>query len=315
MYRRNFMYGEYGPRTPTEQRETKGYDQQTEVKIPLQQAAAIALSVAITLTVSPVLAVMAAGDAAFWLFSGIWMFATFLWYLKRSANLVTEDNRPIVEQYDMEVCNVLSWLEVIAGCAMSLMVGGIALCFHKVLVMVEPVEPEWLSIGWTRIVCIGQFPGFVVLSIFLVLSFGQELAQRSPHQELFIWQAIGKLLEGFGTKWVDAWAREPVIIRAPNGPTPGVQVVQRSGGMTPAQKQAAMFREFIERGAEIGFSRRLWVGRGGRDLGALGRKLTDGEYRYLVGVLKDANLMETDNSGTRLTCNAAEAIVRVIAPE
>jgi len=211
MYRRGFG-GEYGSRTPTEQREIKGYDEQTEVKIPLQQAASIALSVAITLTVSPVLAVMAVGDAAFWLFSGIWMFATFLWYLRRSARLVTDDNRPIVEQYDREVCNTLSWLEVAAGGAMSLMVGGIALCFHKVLVMVEPVAPEWLSIGWTRIVCIGQFPGFVVLSIFLILSFGQELAQRSPHQELFVWQALGKILENFGGIAVANYRYDPPIL-------------------------------------------------------------------------------------------------------
>jgi hypothetical protein len=311
--------GEYGARTPVELRETREHNRETEIGIPLEQALIIGACWGYTLVISPVIAIIAAGNAAFWLITGIWMFTTFWWYLWRSGNLVTEDRNPIVEEYEEGVCNSLMWLEIVTGCAMSAMAGGIAFCFHKVLAMIEFSPPWWLRFiteGGGRLIGIAQLPMSIVMSVFVLLAFGQELAQRSPFQEQFIWKALGAILENFGGKAITHRWHGPVIVRERNGKaTPGVQVVQRNNEMTPEQRQAAMMREFIERGAEIGFSRRLWVGKSGRDLAALGRKLSDSEYRYLVGILKEAKLMEADNSGTRLTCNPAEAIARVVAPE
>lgn len=313
-----FRGGEYGARTPVELRETRDYNQETEFTLPLKQAAMIGACFGYTLVISPIIAVLAAGDAAFWLFTGIWMTTTFVWYLRRSGNLVTEDNRPIVEVYGENVCNTLAWLEIFAGCAMSLMPGLIAFCFHKVIVLLEFVPPWWLRfilVGGGRLIGIAQFPAAMVMSWFVLLSFGQELVQRSPFMEQFVWKAVGAILELWGGQWVRDIVREPILIKERQKSTNdnGVTIRERAR-RSEEQIFAEMVVEFIRRGEKRGYSRAKWVGKNGVILECTGATMPQSKWTLITQRLKDAGIMDRVDGETDLLCSVEEALEHVSHP-
>jgi len=286
-----------------------------EYCIPLAQAATVGVIVGYTVLFSPFVAILSAGDAALFLFTGVWMLITFIWYFWRSARLVTEDNMPIVEQYGDDVFNTLSWLEIAAGVGMSLLAGCVSICIYGVMVMLNLTRPEWLT-GWIALVGIAQFPMFVVFSIFLVTSFGQELIQRSPHQEMFVWQAIGELIKNLGGHWLRDLMnpREPVLIRErqQNGNSISPQITPRPQ-MTEEEEDAAMMVEFIARGAQIGYTRSAWTGRNGVVMESTGTVMKQREWVEITERLTQAGILR-DGKTAELTCTVDEAIASISHP-
>jgi hypothetical protein len=310
--------GEWGSRTPVELRETREFNWRTEFGLPILQAIAIAVTFAYALLVAPFIAVLSAGLAVFWLFTGICMTATFMWFLWRCGNLVTEDRKPIVEQFDDQVCNSLMWMEAASGVIMSLMVGGIALCFHKVLVYIEFVPPFWLRWvieGNGRLLGIAQLPMALVLAAFVLLAFGQELWQRSPFQEMHVWEALGEIIKSFGLQSARAWVYDPPIINhRRNSDRDKSPSVARRQARTPGEIQTAALVEFIRRGQKIGYTRAVWAESGGTVLEATGAKMTSKMWVEFTQGLERANIMSKVAGKTNLICSVEEALAHVSHP-
>lgn len=288
-----------------------------EYLIPLAQSATVGVVVGFTGFVSPIIAVIAAGKSAFWVFADIGMAIIFIWYWRRSRNLVTEDGLPIVEQYDNEVCNTLMPIEVATGFMMALLAGGVAFGLQEVLRIINPVRPEWLT-GWIAILGIAQLPMFIVMSAFLLTSFGQELVQRSPHMEMFVWKAIGTIIEGFGNQMVQTRRYDPPTIINYKGKTandkPAAIAPRRA--QTPEAIQAAALVEFIRRGEKRGYQRETWTSGAGIILEATGQKMRVSQWKKFTESLKQANIMGESGSGngTILLCSVEEALAHVSHP-
>lgn len=77
----------------------------------------------------------------------------------------------------------------------------------------------------------------------------------------------------------------------------------------PHRKQAQDLAEFITRGHRSGFALRAWTG---RELSS-GTQVTDGTWRQWTRWLRDAGILESDKSGTRLTVPLDDALRSIIA--
>jgi hypothetical protein len=292
-----------------------------EYLIPLAQVATTGVVVGFTVLVSPLIAALSAGRAACWIATGIWMLTNVLWYLWRSMRLVSEDGRPIVEEYGDDVRNTVLPLEIFVGFMIALIIGGITYCFQKVIAMVELPRPFWFT-GWIAIVfaVIGfaQFPMFIVMSIFLLTSFGQELVQRSPHQEMFVWKAIGTIIEGLGNRAVQMrrYDHPPTINYRGKTVNDKPATIARRAAQTPEAIEAAALVEFIRRGARLGYARGPWTSGAGIILEATGQKMRVSQWVRFTEGLKRANIMGESGAGnaTVLLCSVEEAITHVSHP-
>ena len=103
----------------------------------------------------------------------------------------------------------------------------------------------------------------------------------------------------------------PIILRAhENWRTPErVPVVTVSQDVTnPNRRLALDLAEFITRGHRDGFGIRDWTGR----VLSTGTRVSDGTWREWTALLKEAGILESDQSGTRLGMDLDTALKSII---
>lgn len=136
---------------------------------------------------------------------------------------------------------------------------------------------------------------------------------------------VGRDLEG------DGWISEPVREKMPHPPSADRQkgadrpiIVNSKNGMTgqpvaetwptldasnPNRRLARDLAEFLAIGANDGFAIRQWKG---QRLSS-GTEVTDPIWREWTGMLKAANILTADNSGTRLAVPLDDALRSIFA--
>lgn len=160
--------GEFGARTPTEQRATKIITPTTEVKIPRAQAfwMALPLSVAVVVTaLSPI----ALGARIFFAATGVCALAAFLWSL----------------QYEV------AWQDRVT---LPFLVGIVAWCFWRFADFAGWRAPE----AWQPFAALAALASLVFWWAFVAalwLTFVQRLGMPMFPQQYSIWSALGSVLE------------------------------------------------------------------------------------------------------------------------
>lgn len=284
-----------------------------EFLIPLAQNATIGVLFAHVVVTSPILVLLCAGRAAFQVFAGFAVLYVFVKYWLRSSQFVTEDGKPIAEEYEGKLCNSVELMEIAVGATLALVMGGVAWLLYSGIETLGFAIPQLNP--WLAIVGIAQFPMSLAMLVFALLSFGQELVQRSPHMEMFVWKALGTILESFGMQSVRNWVYDPPMINyrkntANDRPTE----VKPRRQMTPGERQTGILVEFIRRGATLGYKRETWTKNAGIILETTGAKMTQGKWNEITHQLKNAGILGDVNGKTELLCSIEEALACISHP-
>jgi len=293
---------ERGQKTPVQIDEKRTAGRSLDVGVPVAQARWV--SVALTaLVASCIWLVIAWGPTVFAGIVFIFGTTTFIWFLLQASRW----------QYGVTI------LEIFNGTLLTLCCAGIGWCLWRVTSRLMPTAalPDWLS--WLPLLARWSSLLSVVFSaslfVHLELAFVQELAQRSPFQERYIWQALGSALE--------AWLKRPQKYREPvmvyrggngGGREPlSERIAQIEAQDTPTAEalEAADLAEFVVIGhKELGFSRRAW---NGMELSS-GTVVTENRAREWVSWLRDALIVETRRNETALAVPLRDALATIAPP-
>jgi hypothetical protein len=153
---------------------------------------------------------------------------------------------------------------------------------------------------------------FGALTGLLGLAFVQELAQRSPFQEQFVWKVLSEILSQKYLK--PGGPRSPMVIHGskpkPDAPT-NVESVERENEYSPELLQALDLRGFLTIGNNTGFSRTKMV----HKILPSGAEITDPSWRRDTGLLKGSGILTDNGGGTKLAVSLREALGRIGIPE
>lgn len=182
-------------------------------------------------------------------------------------------------------------------------VGGLALGSWATLATVGLVVTvwQWDLIWFKRGAIGGVFVGAVIWFLFLVdLRSLVHQVERLTGADIDQDGHVGK--------------PEPVVIlKSPGTPRPHDSApapqVTTTHTVNGNRRLALDLAEFLARGADVGFGIRGWTG---RQLSS-GTTVTDSSWRQWVGWLRDAELLESDNSGTRLTVDLDTALQCILS--
>ena len=261
--------------------------------LPLAQALVTAISV--TLFVLSTVVSIRALDDLFWVGALVVGVTTILWYLIQATRW----------EYGVTI------LDVFIALGLSALTGWVCLCAHQVS---EHLITDWpvSSTLWNLVISLSPV-FFGALTVLLGLAFVQELVQRSPFQEQYIWKVISEIL---GQKYLkgDSSPRDPMVIHGTK-PSAGpgdttITPTERGDGYSPEQIQALDLRGFLTLGNQIGFSRTKMMH---RTLPS-GAEITDPSWRRDTGLLKDSGILINSGGTTKLAVSLREALIRVEVP-
>lgn len=281
------------PSVPVQVEESRTEGMKAGFNLPLAQALATAVS-ATFLVLSIVITIRALGGI-FWIGALIVGITTSLWYLIQATHWE----------------NGVTILEIPIALGLSMLTGWTCYCVHRVSSDLVPDWPIESPLGNLMISLTPIF--FGALTGLLGLAFIQELAQRSPFQEQFIWKVLSEIL---GQKYLrPGGPREPMVIRGTksSGPPgePAITSVEQRCEYSPEQIQALDLRGFLSMGAKTGFAREKMVHR----FLPSGTKITDPSWRRDTGRLKDSGILVNSGDGTKLAVSLREALSRIETPK
>jgi len=210
--------GMFGRRPPAEVHEERKAGEALDYRLVIKQARAVSLALAFAF-LSAILAVIALGPALFWGVAGVVSLTSMIWWMRQEVRLERAAMR------GEEIEQGINFLSIASSVAIALLTAFVAWCFWRVAgYMVPEIHmPEWWDGSfWQRALVSVTRLGSLLSLIFsiwyfihLEIPFGQEAIQRSPMQEQFIWQAIGKILETWGVAAVRRpRPRNPVIVHS-----------------------------------------------------------------------------------------------------
>ena len=220
--------------------------------------------------------VFAFGALVFWIVAGIVGVTTLIWWLRQEGRIVWLLDEGKINNDDVTSVNVGQGIIVTIFC------GFVAWCIWRVLSYVNP--RAWTDLTWqemgVRVAALASLEIVTFATVrfaFLFVAFGQEMVQRSPMQEQFIWSALGEILKAWGLSRV----------RRPRGRRPVVQSgrpIKSNGGngngrvteveadfedeLSIEQEEGLELIQFLvlgqllknDKGETILYSRRQWSG-------------------------------------------------------
>jgi len=326
--------GMFGRRPPAEVHEERRAGEALDYRLVIKQANAVSWALAFML-LSVILAVVALGPVLFWGMAGVVSLTSTIWWMRQEVRLERAAAR------GEEIEKGINFLSIASSVAIALLTAFVAWCFWRVAgYMVPEVHmPEWWGGSfWQRaLTSIVRLASLIWLIrsiwyfIHLEIPFGQEAIQRSPLQEQFIWQAIGKILETWGVAAVRRpRPRDPILLREnrPSGGNgrpggPDLETIRgaleerlrlENGGMdledlTPGQQEGRELMEFLTLGQYLVgadgtlmlYSRRDW---NGVQLPS-GRVMGVSRARKMAGMLKEAGILVERETSTGKSLNLA----------
>ena len=184
------------PAAPAEIDEKRTAGIRLDYKLVVLQANAVGFAAALVLA-GLLWIVFAFGPLVFWIVTAIVGVTTLIWWLRQEARIVWLLDEGKISGDDVTSVNVGQ------GIIVSLFSGFVAWCFWRVLDYVNP--RAWTDLTWQEMgIRLAALASLEVLTfavfrfVLLFVAFGQEAIQRSPMQEQFIWQALGKITEKWG---------------------------------------------------------------------------------------------------------------------
>lgn len=222
--------------------------------------------------------VFAFGGEVFWIVASVVGVTTLIYWLRRETAIERELYAGEIAEGDANAVNLWS------GIVVTLFCGFVAWCTWRVLSYINPRTwyaeggaLDWRLVG-TRVAAL-VFLELVVFAffrfVFLFVAFGQEMIQRSPMQEQFIWQAAGEVLKAWGLSRVRQPRRpHPPIMRVNgkevggNGRGEPIEQEPTWEEFTPEQEEGLELMQFLVLGQmlttgddqPILYSRRQWNG-------------------------------------------------------
>lgn len=301
------------PAAPAEIDVKKTISIQTNYRLVMLQANAVGFGASLVLS-SLIAAVFAFGPLVFWLVAGIVGAFTFFWWMRQESCIVQVLN-------DNALSDDATSVNLLQGIIVTLFSGFIAWCVWQVLDYVNP--RDWMKLGWeAAIVRIAALISLelIVFAVFrfacLFVAFGQQMVQRSPMQEQFIWSAVGKIVEAWGLSRVRSrqQGRRPIYqsgrpIKNGNGRAGVIEEHVPEEELSPEQLDGLELMQFLVLGQSLTsdgempilYSRRQWNGirlPSGRMMGV-------SRARAWAKLLKEAGILEIQPTATGEGLNVA----------
>jgi hypothetical protein len=301
-----------------------------DVSVPVLQARYAAAALA-AVVASAVFLIAAMGENvlyAGWFVLGV---TTFIWWMWKALHFTLDE--PGEDGHKVAV----TLFDLLVGIIVTLFPGFLAWCLWRVIAMLVPsfALPAWMSHEtarimrdvWRTVAPLTSLLSFVFSCSFwlhIELAFIQELAQRSPHQEKSVWDAIGQLIVHHGKKYQP---KERTILVRQSGGAKALPKQQKEQASITAKAAAASDEADASDGEQLQFLSNLeaWIVDGGR-IGTYSRSawtgriltngtiVTDGLWREMKDTLVEAGWMTSDNAGTRLNYSLPEVLVNISAP-
>ena len=184
------------PAAPAEIDEKRTAGIRLDYKLVVLQANAVGFAAALVLA-GLLWSVFAFGALVFWIVAGIVGATTFIWWLRQEGRIVWLLDEGKINNDDVTSVNVGQGIIVTIFC------GFVAWCIWRVLSYVNP--RAWTDLTWqemgVRVAALASLEIVTFATVrfaFLFVAFGQEMVQRSPMQEQFIWSALGDILKAWG---------------------------------------------------------------------------------------------------------------------
>jgi len=305
------------PAAPAEIDVKKTVGIRADYKLVMLQANAVGIGASFILS-GLVAVIFMFGPLMFWIVAGIVGVTTLIWWMRQENRIVYLLDEGKISGEDTTSVNVGQ------GIIITLFCGFIAWCFWRVLSYVNPrvwVDLTWQEMG-IRIAALASL-NFVVFAVFrfliLFVAFGQDAIQRSPMQQQFIWEAIGKIFQAWGLSRVRRPRRPhpPIYHRGKqvNGDGGNGRVVEVEAEyeeeLTVEQEEGLELIQFLvlgqllknDKGEPILYSRRQWNGvelPNGRTMGV-------SRARAWAGLLSEMGILEKRTTGTGEALNISRA--------
>ena len=260
-------------KTPVEVEELRRAGVSLDVLVPVAQSRWAALSIAM-LIASFIWCVIALGPMVFWATAFIVGLTTYIWFLRQAARFEYE-----TEEGEWE--RRVTAGDVVTALLLTLLIGFVAWSLWRVISFLAPeLELSPMVRKVQALLSLLSLIFSVSFFIHLELAFIQELAQRSPFQEQFIWEAVGELLKGRKKDEAKETVRvvpRPVPLRdhgrvmngnGGNGEAERTEDHHRGNGhrtvMAPSGVEVTLddLTTFIRLAPRIGTSFRVWKERG-----------------------------------------------------
>ena len=184
------------PAAPAEIDEKRTAGIRLDYKLVVLQANAVGFAAALVLA-GLLWIVFAFGPLVFWIVTAIVGVTTLIWWLRQEARIVWLLDEGKISGEDTTSVNVGQ------GIIITLFCGFVAWCFWRVLDYVNPrawIDLTWQEIGMrvAALISLEIVTFAIVRFALLFIAFGQEMIQRSPMQEQFMWHAISDIARAWG---------------------------------------------------------------------------------------------------------------------
>jgi len=299
-------------KAPAEVEEKRTAGKRLDVDVPISQARWSALAW-VSLVASFLTCIKAMGPVIFWCVVFIVGLANFIWFMVQANKWTDVDDNG--NEY-----STLTPQVIFTGALKTLFFGLVAWSAWRVSTFLTPElglsDGVANTIAWimaTKVPAVVSLL-WVVFSVFFLLhiepAFIQELLQRSPFQEQFIWSAVGAIIEHWGKK---PRPRARHVLVHSNGrtvsETTGRDVAEAEGWLQDVMESYGDadtwdMMEFLVRGqrwvdgdgSPIRYSRRKWDGL----MLSSGTQVTKTQARKWAEELKKAGILEDTGSGLDL---------------
>jgi len=309
------------PAVPAKIEEKRTGGIKADYRLVVLQANAVGFGASLVLS-GLIAAVFAFGPLVFWIVTGIVGATTLIWWLRQEGRIVYLLDEGKISNDDTTSINVGQ------GIIVTLFSGFVAWCFWRVLDYVNP--RAWTELGWREMVIRGgalvslELVVFAVFRfVFLFVAFGQEMVQRSPMQEQFIWQALGEILKAWGMSHVRRAGRgrrpiyqsgRPITSNGGNGGNGAAREPEPEPEeeLSPEQEDGLELMQFLVLGQSLAngdgtpilYSRRQWNGirlPSGRVMGV-------SRARAWAKLLSEAGILEVQPTATGEGLNIARGL-------